>query len=96
MKWQFTKMHGVGNDFVVLDGVRQSIQMTPERARAIAHRQFGIGADQILLVEDPSHPEAHFRYRILTQMVVKLNTVVMVLVALSVLFMNKNSLVATP
>jgi diaminopimelate epimerase len=64
MKWQFTKMHGVGNDFVVLDGVRQSIQMTPERARAIAHRQFGIGADQILLVEDPSHPEAHFRYRI--------------------------------
>lgn len=64
MKWHFTKMHGVGNDFVVLDGVRQSIQMTPERARAIAHRQFGIGADQILLVENPSHPEAHFRYRI--------------------------------
>lgn len=64
MKWRFTKMHGVGNDFVVLDGVRQSIQMTPERARAIAHRQFGIGADQILLVEEPTHPEAHFRYRI--------------------------------
>lgn len=64
MKWRFTKMHGVGNDFVVLDGVRQAIQMTPERARAIAHRQFGIGADQILLVEEPTHPEAHFRYRI--------------------------------
>ncbi|MCQ9327964.1 diaminopimelate epimerase [Pelistega suis] len=64
MKWRFSKMHGVGNDFVVLDGVRQSIQMTPERARAIAHRQFGIGADQILLVEEPTHPEAHFRYRI--------------------------------
>ncbi|MDY3331495.1 MAG: diaminopimelate epimerase [Pelistega sp.] len=64
MKWRFTKMHGVGNDFVVFDGVRQSIQMTPERARAIAHRQFGIGADQILLVEEPTHPEAHFRYRI--------------------------------
>ncbi|WP_159991599.1 diaminopimelate epimerase [Pelistega ratti] len=64
MKWHFTKMHGVGNDFIVLDGVRQSIQMTPERARALAHRHFGIGADQILLVEDPSHPEAHFRYRI--------------------------------
>lgn len=64
MKWNFTKMHGVGNDFVVLDGVRQSIHITPEIARAIAHRQFGIGADQILLVEDPSHPEAHFRYRI--------------------------------
>ncbi|NOL49324.1 diaminopimelate epimerase [Pelistega europaea] len=64
MKWHFTKMHGVGNDFVVLDGVRQAIHITPAIARAIAHRQFGIGADQILLVEDPSHPEAHFRYRI--------------------------------
>ena len=57
-------MHGAGNDFVVLDGVRQPIEMTAERARALAHRQFGIGCDQILLVEHPSHPEAHFRYRI--------------------------------
>ena len=57
-------MHGAGNDFVVLDGVRASIEMTPERARAIAHRQFGIGCDQILLVDTPSHPEADFRYRI--------------------------------
>lgn len=57
-------MHGAGNDFVVLDGVRQSIEMTPERARALADRHFGIGADQLLLVEAPSHPEADFRYRI--------------------------------
>lgn len=57
-------MHGAGNDFVVLDGVRAPIEMTPERARAIAHRQFGIGCDQILLVDTPSHPEADFRYRI--------------------------------
>jgi diaminopimelate epimerase len=64
MIWNFTKMHGAGNDFVVLDGVRQPIEMTAERARALAHRQFGIGCDQILLVEHPSHPEAHFRYRI--------------------------------
>lgn len=64
MIWQFTKMHGVGNDFIVLDGVSQPIEMTPERARALAHRQLGIGADQILLVETPSHPEADFRYRI--------------------------------
>lgn len=64
MIWQFSKMHGTGNDFIVLDGVRQSIEMTPERARALAHRQFGIGADQILLVENPSHPMADFRYRI--------------------------------
>ncbi|MGO1768292.1 diaminopimelate epimerase [Advenella sp. S44] len=64
MIWSFSKMHGAGNDFVVLDGVRQSIDMTPERARALAHRQFGIGADQILLVEAPNHPQADFRYRI--------------------------------
>jgi len=64
MIWNFTKMHGAGNDFVVLDGVRQPIEMTAERARAIAHRQFGIGCDQILIVDTPSHPEADFRYRI--------------------------------
>ncbi len=57
-------MQGAGNDFVVLDGVRQSIEMTPQRARALADRHFGIGADQILLVEPPRHPEADFRYRI--------------------------------
>lgn len=57
-------MHGAGNDFVVLDGVRQHIDLTPERARALADRHFGVGADQILLVEPPLHPEADFRYRI--------------------------------
>lgn len=64
MTWNFAKMHGAGNDFVVLDGVRQSIDMTPERARALADRHLGIGADQVLLVETPLHPEADFRYRI--------------------------------
>lgn len=64
MIWNFTKMHGAGNDFVVLDGVRQPIEMTPERARALADRHFGVGADQLLLVENPSHPEADFRYRV--------------------------------
>src|SRR3546814_20149200 len=64
MIWNFVKMHGAGNDFVVLDGVRQSIQMTPQRARALADRHFGVGADQLLLVENPLHPEADFRYRI--------------------------------
>jgi diaminopimelate epimerase len=64
MIWNFTKMQGAGNDFVVLDGVRQSIDLTPERARALADRHFGIGADQVLLVEDPLDPSADFRYRI--------------------------------
>ena len=64
MHWKFTKMHGAGNDFVVLDGVRETIDLTPERARKLAHRQFGVGADQILLVEAATRPDADFRYRI--------------------------------
>ena len=64
MNWDFTKMHGAGNDFVVLDGVRQAIDMTPEHARALGDRHFGIGADQILLVERATRPDADFRYRI--------------------------------
>src|SRR5690606_42081360 len=64
MMWNFTKMHGAGNDFIVFDGMRQPITMTPERARALADRHFGIGAEQALAVEAPSHPDADFRYRI--------------------------------
>lgn len=64
MTWNFTKMQGAGNDFVVLDGVRQTIEMTPERARALGDRHFGVGADQILLVEPATRPDADFRYRI--------------------------------
>lgn len=64
MIWNFTKMQGAGNDFIVLDGVRQPIHVTPERVRALADRHFGIGADQVLIVEEPLHPEADFRYRI--------------------------------
>jgi diaminopimelate epimerase len=61
---RFTKMHGLGNDFVVFDAIRQSLAMTPELARRLADRHFGIGCDQILLVERPTVPEADFRYRI--------------------------------
>ena len=64
MIWNFTKMHGAGNDFVVLDGVRQHIDLTPARVRALADRHRGVGADQILLVERPTVPDADFRYRI--------------------------------
>lgn len=60
----FVKMHGLGNDFVVLDGVRQTIRLNTEQIRFLADRHFGIGCDQILLVE-PSHSDnALFRYRI--------------------------------
>ena len=61
---KFTKMHGAGNDFVVLDGVRQHIALSPEQLRLLADRHFGVGCDQILLVEKPQHKDADFRYRI--------------------------------
>ncbi len=64
MKLKFTKMQGLGNDFVVLDGVRQPVKMTPGLARRLADRHFGIGCDQILLVEPPGSGGADFRYRI--------------------------------
>jgi diaminopimelate epimerase len=64
VKLKFTKMHGLGNDFVVLDGVRQTIALTPEQLRFLADRNFGVGCDQILLVEKPSQPGVDFRYRI--------------------------------
>lgn len=57
-------MHGTGNDFIVFDGIRQHIQLTPEQLRLLADRHFGVGCDQILLVETAQHPNADFRYRI--------------------------------
>lgn len=64
MKLKFSKMHGLGNDFVVLDGVRQSLVLTPAQLRYLADRHFGVGCDQILLVEEASRPGVDFRYRI--------------------------------
>ena len=62
--YKFTKMHGAGNDFVVLDGVRVAIALSPEQLRLLADRHFGVGCDQILLVEKAQTAEADFRYRI--------------------------------
>ncbi|UDG82582.1 diaminopimelate epimerase [Candidatus Vallotia cooleyia] len=64
MKLTFTKMHGAGNDFVVLDGVRNMILPTPALVRYLADRHFGVGADQLLLVERPTLNGADFKYRI--------------------------------
>ncbi|AGA91952.1 diaminopimelate epimerase [Thioflavicoccus mobilis 8321] len=61
---RFTKMHGLGNDFVVLDSVRQSLELAPAQIRALADRHFGIGCDQVLVVEPPRRPGADFFYRI--------------------------------
>ena len=64
MKLKFSKMHGLGNDFVVLDGIRQQVALTPEQLRHLADRHFGIGCDQILLVEAADAAGVDFRYRI--------------------------------
>ena len=64
MRLRFTKMHGAGNDFVVLDGVRQALALRPEQIRALADRHRGVGADQVLLVEAPGEPGIDFSYRI--------------------------------
>ncbi|MGC8854058.1 MAG: diaminopimelate epimerase [Halothiobacillaceae bacterium] len=64
MQLRFVKMHGLGNDFVVLDGVRQPISLTTEQVRFLADRHFGIGCDQLLLVEAAPTPDTLFRYRI--------------------------------
>jgi diaminopimelate epimerase len=61
---RFTKMHGQGNDFVVLDGVRQALDVTPDKARFLADRHLGVGCDQLLVVEKPASARNDFRYRI--------------------------------
>ena len=63
MKYKFTKMHGLGNDFVLIDCINQSVQLSQEQLRYLANRRLGIGCDQILLVEK-AKSNADFRYRI--------------------------------
>jgi diaminopimelate epimerase len=64
VKLKFTKMQGAGNDFVVLDGVSSRIDLAPAQLRHLADRHFGVGADQILLVERGRATDVDFRYRI--------------------------------
>lgn len=61
---RFTKMHGLGNDFMVIDAISQRIRLNGDQVRKLADRNFGIGFDQLLLVEPPTRPELDFRYRI--------------------------------
>ena len=68
MELKFTKMHGAGNDFIVVDGIAQDLSsITPPQWRGLAHRQFGIGADQILLVQTSEIPNVDFKYTIYNQ-----------------------------
>ena len=61
---KFTKMHGLGNDFVVIDAVRQHINLTTNAIKKLADRNHGIGCDQVLLIEPPSDKNIDFNYRI--------------------------------
>ena len=64
MKLTFTKMQGAGNDFVVIDGVTQSVALSTAQLRWLADRRRGVGCDQILLVTPPDDPDAAFRYHV--------------------------------
>ncbi len=64
MRLKFTKMHGLGNDFVVLDATARLLSLEPRQLRAMADRHFGIGCDQILQVEPPRQADTDFYYRI--------------------------------
>jgi diaminopimelate epimerase len=64
MKIKFTKMHGLGNDFVVLDAIHQHFVPSAAQARFLADRHFGVGCDQVLVVEEPTQKGVDFRYRI--------------------------------
>ncbi|MBU2883133.1 diaminopimelate epimerase [Psychrosphaera sp. B3R10] len=64
MMLNFTKMHGLGNDFMVVDGVTQNVFLSPDHIKKLADRNFGIGFDQLLLVEPPYDPDLDFHYRI--------------------------------
>lgn len=64
MPMKFTKMQGLGNDFVVIDAVNQSVCLTAAQIRRLADRHFGVGCDQVLVVEPPPDETVDFRYRI--------------------------------
>jgi len=64
MTLTFTKMHGLGNDFIVIDAINQSVSLTQQQVQCLADRHFGIGCDQLLLVEPATTATADFRYRI--------------------------------
>ena len=64
MMIDFTKMHGAGNDFVVIDAVRKAVSLSSEQIRTIANRHTGVGCDQVLVIEPPKRGDADFEYKI--------------------------------
>ena len=64
MNIQFSKMHGLGNDFMVIDNVTQNIYLSKDAICRLADRNMGVGFDQLLMIEPPYNPELDFHYRI--------------------------------
>lgn len=64
MRLRFTKMHGLGNDFIVIDAINQRVSLSADQVKQLADRRFGVGCDQVLIVEPPQDPEVDFNYRI--------------------------------
>ena len=64
MKIPFTKMHGIGNDFIIIDQLKNQYRLNSDIIKSLSHRQFGIGFDQLLIIESSLNTEAEFRYRI--------------------------------
>jgi len=67
MKLHFTKMHGIGNDFIVLDHTKSPFKLNKELIQSLSHRQLGIGCDQLLVVENSTLKDVDFKYRIFNQ-----------------------------
>ena len=65
---RFTKMQGIGNDFMVIDAISQSFHLSSEQIAYFSDRQLGVGFDQLLVVEPPTDPNADFFYRTITPM----------------------------
>ena len=64
MMIDFTKMHGAGNDFVVIDAVRKAVSLSSQHIKTIADRHTGVGCDQVLVIEPPKRGDADFEYKI--------------------------------
>ena len=67
MRLEFTKMHGLGNDFVIIDAISQNVVLRSDQVRRLSDRHTGVGFDQLLIVEPPTRPDAEFSYRIFNQ-----------------------------
>ena len=71
MPFEFTKMHGIGNDFIVINALKRPFSLSPDEIRDLSHRRFGIGFDQVLVIEPGTVKEAEFNYRIFCRATVR-------------------------